>query len=212
MSNLYCLENSKKMSKRESTFINMVLTLFLVTAVASSGLGFIYGITKEPIAEAKRIKKLNALRSTLPEFDNEPAELVEALFIDGDSVYLYKGYNQEKWIGTAVETFTNLGFSGKIRIMVGFNPDGSIFDISVLEHKETPGLGDKIEKKKSQDKKTGLSWSSQFKGKNPSQNELKVTKDGGEIDAITASTISSRAFCDAVNRAQKALEQISTEK
>jgi len=200
------------MSKRESTFINMVLTLFLVTAVAASGLGFIYELTKEPIAEAKRIKKLNAIKATLPEFDNEPAELVEALFIDGDTVYFYEGYNLEKWIGTAVETFTNTGFSGKIRIMVGFNPDGSIFDIAVLEHKETPGLGDKIEKKKSMDKNTGLSWSSQFSGKHPLQNELKVSKDGGEIDAITASTITSRAFCDAVNRAYAAWEQLSNEK
>jgi electron transport complex protein RnfG len=200
------------MAKRESTFINMVLTLFLVTAIASSGLGFIYELTREPIAEAKRIKKLNAIRSTLPAFDNEPSDSARAIYIDGDTVYLYQGFNQEKWIGTAVESFTNLGFSGKIRIMVGFNPDGSIFDISVLEHKETPGLGDKIEKKKSLDKKTGLSWSNQFKGKYPSQNELKVTKDGGEIDAITASTISSRAFCDAVNRAYAAWEQVSAEK
>ena len=138
--------------------------------------------------------------------------MVEALFIDGDTVYLYQGYDQEKWIGTAVETFSNNGFSGNIRIMVGFNPDGSIFDIAVLEHKETPGLGDKIEKRKSLDKKTGLSWSSQFKGKFPSQTELLVTKDGGEIDAITASTITSRAFCDAVNRAHAAWEQLSIEK
>jgi len=200
------------MNKKESTFINMVLTLFLVTAFASSGLGFIYQLTKEPIAEAKRIKKLNAIQATLPDFDNEPSRMVKPLFVDGDTVYLYRGYKQEKWIGTAVESFTNLGFSGKIRIMVGFNPDGSIFDISVLEHKETPGLGDKIEKNKSFDKKTGLSWSSQFKGKNPSQSEIRVTKDGGEIDAITASTITSRAFCDAVNRAYKAWEQISNAK
>ena len=96
--------------------------------------------------------------------------------------------------------------------MVGFNPDGSIFDIAVLEHKETPGLGDKIERKKSLNKKTLQSWSSQFKGKNPSQNELRVTKDGGKIDAITASTITSRAFCDAVNRAYDAWEQLSIEK
>ncbi len=212
MLNQRCLEKNNKMNKRESTFLNMVLTLFLVTAFASSGLGFIYKITKEPIAEAKRIKKLNALKSTLPEFDNEPSEMIKALYIDGDSIYLYKAYNHDKWVGTAIETFSNMGFGGKIRIMVGFNPDGSIYDVSVLEHKETPGLGDNIEKKKSLDKKTGLSWSSQFKGKKPSQNKLKVTKDGGEIDAITASTISSRAFCDAVNRAQIAWQQISTGK
>ena len=81
--------------------------------------------------------------------------------------------------------------------MVGFLPDGTIHNISVLEHKETPGLGDKMTKAKSD-------WSVQFNGKDPSDFKLMVTKDGGDVDAITASTISSRAFCDAVDRAYKA--------
>ncbi len=78
--------------------------------------------------------------------------------------------------------------------MVGLLPDGSIYDVAVLEHKETPGLGDKMEKRKS-------NWGDQFKGKDPKLFNVSVTKDGGDVDAITASTISSRAFCDAVNRA-----------
>ena len=63
-------------------------------------------------------------------------------------------------VGYAVETYTSLGFGGNIRAMVGFEPDGTIIDVVHLEHSETPGLGDKIEKSKS-------SWSDQFKGKNP---------------------------------------------
>jgi electron transport complex protein RnfG len=78
--------------------------------------------------------------------------------------------------------------------MVGLLPDGSINNISVLEHKETPGLGDKMQKNKS-------SWSEQFNGKNPGSFKLAVTKDGGDVDAITAATISSRAYTDAVKRA-----------
>jgi electron transport complex protein RnfG len=62
-------------------------------------------------------------------------------------------------------------------------------------------LGDKIEKEKSLDKSTGKSWSSQFEGKDPAEFRLAVKKDGGDVDAITAATISSRAFCDAVQRA-----------
>ena len=103
----------------------------------------------------------------------------------------------EKLIGTAVSTFTNQGFSGEIKLMVGFLPDGTIHNISVLEHKETPGLGDKMQKSKSD-------WSVQFNGKDPANFQLLVTKDGGDVDAITASTISSRAFCDAVQRAYNA--------
>ena len=86
--------------------------------------------------------------------------------------------------------------------MVGFLPDGTIRNISVLEHAETPGLGDKMEKKKS-------SWSEQFNGKNPESYKLQVTKDGGSVDAITAATISSRAYADAVDRAYKAYKKNS---
>jgi electron transport complex protein RnfG len=110
-------------------------------------------------------------------------------------------------IGTAVETFTKKGFSGYIKIMVGLLPDGRINDIVVLEHKETPGLGDKMEKKKSLNKKTGLSWSSQFMGKDPGMFNLTVKKDGGDVDAITASTITSRAYCDAILRAINAYKE-----
>jgi len=97
-------------------------------------------------------------------------------------------------VGTAVETFTKIGFSGVIKVMVGLLPDGTINDVTVLKHAETPGLGDKMEKKKSD-------WSLQFRGKDPRAFKLTVTKDGGDVDVITASTISSRAFCDAVSRA-----------
>ena len=78
-----------------------------------------------------------------------------------------------------------------------FKTDGSIHNIAVLAHKETPGLGDKMQKNKS-------GWSNQFNGKNPGEKEVLVKQDGGDIDAITASTITSRAFCDAVARAEKA--------
>ena len=84
-------------------------------------------------------------------------------------------------------------------MLVGFLPDGTIKDIAVLENKETPGLGDKMLKSKS-------NWSTQFEEKNPANFKLKVKKDGGDVDAITAATISSRAFCDAVQRAYNALE------
>ncbi len=116
-------------------------------------------------------------------------------------LYFYTARENGKWIGTAVETFTNKGFSGKFKLLVSFTPEGKIYDISVLEHNETPGLGDKMEKEKSLDKSTGKSWSSQFEGKNPGEFRLSVKKDGGDVDAITAATVSSRAFCDAVQRA-----------
>ncbi len=182
------------MAKKESTLINMVIALVAVTFAASTSLGFIYQITKEPIAAARLAKKMEAIQNVLPEFNNEPNLEVYKIPTDGDTLYLYPAKIDGGLIGTAIESFTTQGFTGKIRIMVGLLPDGSIYDVAVLEHKETPGLGDKMERKKSD-------WGIQFKGKDPRNFNISVKKDGGDVDAITASTISSRAFCDAVNRA-----------
>jgi electron transport complex protein RnfG len=193
------------MPKKESNLKNMFIALLVITFIASASLGGIYELTKEPIAAAKLEKKNNAIRQVIPEFDNIPTDDVYKKAVDGDTLYFYPGMKGGEPSGTAVETFSNLGFSGEIKIMVGFLPDGTINDVAVLEHKETPGLGEKMERKKSD-------WSIQFQGKNPESFRLMVKKDGGDVDAITASTISSRAFCDAVTRAYETLKSINENK
>lgn len=182
------------MAKKESTFLSMVATLFMVTLVAAGLLGSVFALTKEPIRLAELKKKNEAIQVVVPGFDNEPSQEVKRVFADGDSLYLYTARQGEEVLGTAVETFTTLGFSGEFKLMVGFAPDGSIIDIAVIKHAETPGLGDKMEKGKSD-------FSLQFMGKHPDSFNLAVTKDRGDVDAITASTITSRAYCDAVKRA-----------
>jgi electron transport complex protein RnfG len=184
-------------NKKESTFVSMVLTLLIVTFVASEALGYRDQLTKVPISASKLAKLNNAITQVVPEFDNEPGKEMYKMFVDGDSLKFFPAKKNGELVGTAISTFTNNGFSGKFKIMVGLLPDGTINNISVLEQKESPGLGDKMQKNKSD-------WSIQFNGKNPANFQLKVTKDGGDVDAITASTISSRAFCDAVDRAYKA--------
>jgi electron transport complex protein RnfG len=182
------------MANKESTFLNMLATLFMVTLVAAGLLGSVYAITKEPIRLAELKKKNEAIQVVVPGFDNEPSQEVERIFADGDSLYLYTARKGDEILGTAVETFTNMGFSGEFKLMVGFAPDGTIIDIAVIKHAETPGLGDKMEKRKSD-------FSVQFMGKHPDTFNLAVKKDRGDVDAITASTITSRAYCDAVTRA-----------
>ena len=189
---------------KQSTFTNMVLTLFIVTLAASTALGFIYELTKEPIAEAKLRKKNLAIQQVVPEYTNQPNEESYEAEVDGHTITLYPAKKDGELVGVAVSTITNKGFSGEIRLMVGFQPNGTINNISVLEHAETPGLGDKMEKKKSE-------WSNQFNNKNPEDFQLDVKKDGGEVDAITAATISSRAYCDAVERAYKAFKKGGTQ-
>jgi len=179
-------------SKKESSFVNMVITLFLITAIAAMALGGVYTITKEPIAIAKQKKLEAAIKAVLPDFDTVTTKMVPD--DEGDSLIFYYAEKAGTPIGVAIKTFTNSGFSGKIELMVGMLEDGSINNTAVLSHKETPGLGDKMDIAKSD-------FPVQFKGKNPAEFRLKVTKDGGDVDAITAATISSRAFCDAVERA-----------
>ena len=188
------------MAKTESTFINMTATLVVVTLVAAGLLGTVFALTKEPIRLAELARKNEAIANVVPGFDNEPSQEVERLFLDGDSIFLYTARKGEEILGTAVETFTNKGFSGEFKLMVGIDPHGSIIKIAVIKHAETPGLGDKMEQDKSD-------FHIQFMGKDPASFNVAVTKDRGDVDAITASTITSRAYCDAVNRAFEAFKQ-----
>lgn len=181
------------MAKTESTFKNMVLSLTLISLGASACLGFIYQVTKEPIEAANLSKKLEAIKQVVPEFNNNPFDDMFRLPApEGDSLEIYPAKMDSTVVGYAVNTYTRKGFSGYIGLMAGFRSDGTIINITVLEHKETPGLGTKM---------TEPGFKDQFRGKNPGEFRLRVKKDGGPVDAITAATISSRAFCDAVERA-----------
>lgn len=185
------------MAKKESTFTSMTLTLFLVTFLASLALGMVYELTKGPKAEAEKAKKNFAIRKVVPDFNNIPnAESYRIATVEGDdSLTCYPARKDSTLVGTAIESYTMKGFSGLIRVMVGISPKGEIINTSVLEQKETPGLGTKI---------TEPFFKDQFNGKDPASFAMKVKKDGGEIDAITASTITSRAYCDALQRAYDA--------
>lgn len=187
--------------KLESNFINMVVVLFSVTLIASAAVGYVQTLTAGPIEAAKEAKQVNAIRQVIPgEFDNDPnADVWKVQTPDGGELEFYPAKKNGEPVGTAVKTYTNNGFGGKIWLMVGFNPDGTVSNYSVLEHKETPGLGSKMDTWFTKDGKGNIL------GKNPGTNGLKVSKDGGDVDAITAATISSRAFLDAVNRASAAL-------
>jgi electron transport complex protein RnfG len=187
------------MAGKESTLVNMVVTLLVITAISSASLGFMYRLTKAPIEAAALAKQNFAIKAVLGEYDNDPsadAYKIES-FDGGDMLTCYPATMSGELTGIAVKTWTTKGFSGLVRLMVGFDKSGNIINISVLEQKETPGLGTKM---------VDAGFKDQFNGKNPGANNLSVKKDGGEVDAITAATISSRAFSDAVERAYKSLE------
>ena len=191
------------MAKRESTFVNMLVTLVLVTGIAAAALGFVYDFTKEPIEAAKLKAQTEAITQVLPAFDTLGQSYKMLTEEGGDSLELFPAFKNNELIGTAIKTYTKKGFSGLITVMAGIDRDGNFSGYSVLEHAETPGLVSKM----------GTWFNNPEKpnqyviGKNPETTKFTVSKDGGDIDAITASTITSRAFLDALNRAYIAYEK-----
>lgn len=183
------------MSKKESSFFNLVLTLFIIAAISAILLALVNKITQGPIKIAQEQKEKDALQEVLPSFTD--LQTIYIANVDGsDSLKVYQAKSDGKIIGYGVNTYTMQGFNGRIEIMVGFDTTLTIINTSVINHSETPGLGDKI---------SGPEFRNQFIGKNPENFKLQVKKDNGDVDAITASTISSRAFCDALDRAYRSL-------
>ncbi len=184
------------MAKLESSFKNMVLSLTLVTLFAAAALGGMYMLTKEPIEQAKQQKQTAAIAKVLPPYQtlSEP--------VTTEQMVIYTAFDaQGEKVGAAVQTEEN-GFGGKFKIMVGFDAQGRIYGYEVLEQQETPGLGTHMVEWFKTDKND-----QSIIGKQPAQANLTVKKDGGEVDAITAATISSRAFLLAVGKAYAAFEQ-----
>lgn len=187
----------------KSTLFNMVTVLFCITLVASAGVGAVNMITAEPIAASKQKAVEDAILAVLPAFEQSTAE---EMTIDEMPITVHKAVNGSDLVGYAVETMTKNGFNGVVRLMVGFSPEGQVLNVNVLEQAETPGLGTKM-----CDEDNPLI--SSIKGKNLESmklvdGRLAVRKDGGDVDALTAATISSRAYVDAVNRAYMAYKSV----
>lgn len=185
------------MAKLESSLRNMVLSLFLISLVMAAALGFVYKVTKEPIEQAAKDKEISAIKEVIPAFDNNIVTTAKEM----DGLTFYTALNGGKPVGFAVKTFTEKGYSGRFDLMVGFLPDGSINNIVVLQQKETPGLGSNMASPKFRDQFISLNLSKL------KDQKLKVKKDGGTIDAISAATISSRAYCDGIQKAYDILMQ-----
>lgn len=189
------------MAKLKSTFRNMFLSLSLICLTVAVLLAQVNKMTEKPIEEAKAMKLQNAIREVTPEFDNDPAS--EAFMMpdgQGDSLLVYPAKRGDEIVGYALNSFSNNGFSGNIQIIVGFDMEHRIVNYAVLQHAETPGLGAKM----SEWFKDTAKPSQSVIGRDLSKGALTVSKDGGDVDAITASTITSRAFLEAVNRAYAA--------
>ena len=203
------------MKRLSSSFMNMVLSLTIIALVAAALLAFINSVTQGPIQTIKQKNEADGIKSVLRIDAAEEVKVAEA---EQDGFRLFSVSRADgSYAGTAVRSTDKAGFGGDIVVLVGFAADGEILGYQVMEHAETPGLGARAGEwfrtaSSAEEKQVG-SFSKAFFGKpdpagnhniigmNPGTANLTVSKDGGDVDAITASTITSRAFLRAVQSA-----------
>ena len=188
------------MKKLKSSLTNMALVLTIIALVAGGGLASVNHVT------APQIEKINAdnlaagIKKVMGSDDinvAEPQEFTATIAGKEKTFIIYNATDKQgEKLGCAVQTSEN-GFGGELKVLVGFDPTGTILGYTILQHAETPGLGAKAAlwfQPENGEKRTVV-------GKNPGECNFTVSKDGGDIDAITASTITSRAFLLAIKNA-----------
>lgn len=196
------------MEKMKSTLTNMVLVLVGVAVVISAVLAWVNHVTEKPIADKAQQTLAAGIKDVMGATDikvDEPENLTMNIKDKDYNFVVHNVYAADgAFMGAAVES-TSMGFGGDLKVLVGFNAEGEILGYTILQASETPGLGAKADKWFQKDGKGNII------GMNPSKGELKVNKDGGQVDAITASTITSRAFLLAVNQAYAAYKDNAAE-
>jgi electron transport complex protein RnfG len=179
-----------------------VLSLAAFAALAGVVLGLARDSTRERIADNEARRVLAELSAILPPslHDNEPHRDMIVLALPGDeSRQIWRARRDGKAVAAVLTSLAPDGYSGQIRLLVAITIDGQILGVRVASHSETPGIGDVIEARKSP-------WIGTFSGRslnNPEESRWRLRKDGGDIDAISGATISSRAVVAATRRAMQ---------
>ncbi len=178
----------------------MTLCLLVICLVCSGLLAGVYALTKAPIEVASENKTTAAISKVLPSFSRVDKDL--KIEVKGKGFTYYRAFDDNAaLVGYAIES-RSVGFGGALKVMVGITADGIIYNTSVLSQSETPGLGAKC---------TEAVFADQFKNVDPAQKKLAVKKDQGDFDAITASTITSRAYLKALETAVEVFQEIKAE-
>ncbi len=178
---------------KETLKLTFILTI--ICLIAGALLAGVDILTREPITQVKQKLHQKSLDEVLPPHDNSPVSDSVNVTHGGQDWTFYIARNQGQFAGAAVETVSPDGYSGEVRLMFGIGADGKSIGISILAQKETPGLGANIDTP---------GFKNRFVGLDLQKTNWKVKKDGGDIDHITAATISSRAVVDAISNALEA--------
>jgi electron transport complex protein RnfG len=189
------------MAKKQFSDVQIFIILTVVSVASAGILAFTYNFTKDPIAKSEARKKEEALRIVLPPETTKINS--QKITVEGEEVELSIGEDKNGAVlGYAIQSITKKGFGGEIIFLLGLDLEGKITTYNVISHTETPGLGDGINSEK---------FKKQFTGKNYENFTFKVVKDGGNVQAITAATISSRAACKALDKGLKYFKAYKTQ-
>jgi Na+-translocating ferredoxin:NAD+ oxidoreductase subunit G len=191
------------MAKNESAF-RVIIVLVLIAFFSAFLLAYVNNITSGPIEENKKAETKKAIEivlSTLTDY-TYPEEPIAAE-IDNSPVRYFPAQAEDGTIlGYAIIVQGPNGFTNDFDMMVGLDSSGTVIDTYVLDHKETPGLGDGM---------TREPFKKQYRGKNLQNSNWNVKKDGGDFDILTAATITSRAFTGGVHRALLLFKKLKNE-
>jgi Na+-translocating ferredoxin:NAD+ oxidoreductase subunit G len=176
--------------------------LLMVFAVLGGGLvAFSFHNTSFQIKENERAALLRTLNALIPhnQYDNDLFHDVikipnDATLGTKEPVTIYRARKSGQPVAAVIMTKAPDGYNGRIRLLVGINYKGILIGVRVISHQETPGLGDKIELRRSD-------WILGFNGRsliNPDTSGWKVKRDGGVFDQFTGATITPRAIVKAV--------------
>ena len=169
--------------------VRLVGVLTAISLVAGVLLAFTNAVTRERIAVNRGAETQAALREVLPEFDNHPAQNTNVVVAAGTEWVFYVARRAGRYAGAAFQAHSAHGYGGTIRLMIGVGAGGKLGQIRILEQQETPGLGARILQEPFQ---------RQFRDRDLARTNWRVRQDGGDLDAITGATISSRAVAEAV--------------
>ncbi|MFO8061617.1 MAG: RnfABCDGE type electron transport complex subunit G [bacterium] len=180
--------------------IIQVIKLVVICMVAASVLAVVYSVTKEPIEKAKAEEKIRAVRAVISGYEDGMTMRTDTVTDNDNNEFIIYTVidNNDNVIGRAVASYSEEGYGGTINIMIGIDRDYRVTGIYALSHKETPGLGSKMDTEE---------FKGQFTGISDTDTDISVRKDGGDIDAITSATITSRAVCEAVDTGLKIVRE-----
>ena len=176
------------------TFFKMLAALTVIAVLSAFALSSVYSLTRQPIEKAKDRRQLEAISQVVEEFDNNPYAEKMTIFTPDKKhkLELFPARKNGSINSFAIKSYSDNGFGGRIELIAGFYIDGTVKSFKIIQHNETPGLGSKADEPR---------FKKQFDGFDPARHKFKVRQDGGEIDGITAATITSRAVIDAIQRA-----------